>query len=370
MKPALQALAAGNLRGLPQSPVTPTGFAWMLSRIAIIVLSLLLSVDAVAQKIAPATLVDAQRPLVDHLLSIEVDAPLAGSSTQVVPLWASSDGRLLAIVAMSRNAGAPALPPSPSFGGVSDLRIVDATDLFSAGLRLRMGHGLRADLALGREASSPLSQGFATHASCLSASCLADANALAASIGLGWTSLSGYGPDLSFGLSWLNVENLPLLSGFAANASPIDLALVDMPGLVDYRLDSSRQVNARGVWQLGQDKIIDLSATLGRAKVSPIWYGLANSGLDLDQASLGLGLASGSLRGSIVGRISSIDVPGQIGARRWSGLDLGVSWRTPWRGEVTVGAQNVWSAQLDAAAPREADPSQARMPYVQYRQDL
>lgn len=380
VKPALQTRIAGNLRCSPQSSVTPTGFAKieMFSRLAIIVLSLLLSVDAVAQKIAPATLVDAQRPLVDHLLSIEVDAPLAGSSTQVVPLWASPDGRLLAIVAMSRNAGAPALPPSPSFGGVSDLRIVDATDLFSAGLRLRMGHGLRADLALGREAASPLSQGFAAHASCLSASCFADANALApaealaASIGLGWTSLSGYGPDLSFGLSWLNVENqpLPLLSGFAGDASPIDLALVDMPGLVDYRLNSSRQVNARGVWQLGQDKVVDLSAALGRAKVSPIWYGLANSGLDLDQASLGLGLASGPLRGSIVGRISSIDVPGQIGTRRWSGLDLGVSWRTPWRGEVTVGAQNVWSAQLDASAPREADPSQARMPYVQYRQDL
>ena len=89
----------------------------MLSRIAIIVLSLLLSVDAVAQKIAPATLVDAQRPLVDHLLSIKVEAPLSGSSAQVVPLWASPDGRLLAIVAMSRNAGAPVLPPSPAFTG-------------------------------------------------------------------------------------------------------------------------------------------------------------------------------------------------------------------------------------------------------------
>ena len=121
---------------------------------------------------------------------------------------------------------------------------------------------------------------------------------------------------------------------------------------------------------MGQDKLVDLSAALGRSRVSPIWYGLTNSGLDLDQASLGLGLASGPLRGSIVGRISSIEVPGQIGTRRWSGLDLGVSWRTPWRGEVTVGAQNVWSAQLDASAPREADPSQARMPYVQYRQDL
>ena len=350
----------------------------MLSRIAIIVLSLLLSANAAAQMIAPATLVDAQRPLFDRLLSIEADSPLAGSSGQVVPLWASPDGRLLAIVALSRNGGAPTLPPSPAFGGVSDLRIVDATDLFSAGLRLHMGHGFHADLALGQQVSSPLSYNFVNRGACVSGSCFDDSNdldgrsTLSTSLGIGWAPISGSGPDLSFGLSWLDAsgESLPLSPSLARTSGPIDLTFMDMPGLIDYRLNSSRQVNARGIWHLGQDKMIDLSAALGRAKLSPIWYGLADSGLDLDQASLGLGLSSGSLRGSIVGRVSSIDAPGQIGNRRWSGIDLGVSWRTPWRGEVTVGAQNVWSAQLDSAAPREADSSQARMPYVQYRQDL
>ncbi len=350
----------------------------MLSRIVIIVLSLLLSVNAVAQKIAPATLVDAQRPLFDRLLSIEVDSPLAGSSSQVVPLWASPDGRLLAIVALSRDAGAPALPPSPAFGGVSDLRVVDATDLFSAGLRWRLARGFRADLTLGERVASPLSYGFANQANCVSSPCFGDGAqadataALTTSLGLGWTPLSGLGPDLSFGLSWLNADNqqLPLLSNPAAASSPIDLALIDMPGLVDYRLRSSRRLNARGVWPLGQGKTIDLSAALGHSTLSPIGYAADNSRLEFDQASLGLGLATGSLRGSIVGSINSIDAPGQIGNRRWSAIDLGVSWRTPWRGEVTVGAQNIWSSPLDTATPRESDPSQARMPYVQYRQDL
>lgn len=349
----------------------------MLSRIAIIVLSLLLSVNAVAQKIAPATLADAQRPLFDRLLSIETNSPLAGSSAPVVPLWASPDGRLLAIVALSRNGGAPTLPLSPAFGGVSDLRIVDATDLFSAGLRLRMGHGFHADLALGQQASSPLSYEFEYTGSCVSGSCFGDSlgrddqSSLSTSLGIGWAPVSGRGPDLSFGLSWLDAsgESVPLSASLAATSSPIDLALIGIPDLVDYRLNSSRQLNARSSWHLGQDKMIDLSAALGRAKLSPSWYGLADSELDLDQASLGFGVASGSLRGSIVGRISSLDTPGQIGNRRWSGVDLGLSWRTPWRGEVTVGAQNVWSAQLDSV-PREADSNQARMPYVQYRQDL
>ncbi|MBL0163526.1 MAG: hypothetical protein IPP82_07750 [Xanthomonadales bacterium] len=350
----------------------------MLSRIALIVLSLLLSVNAVAQKIAPATLVDAQRPLFDRLLSIEVGAPLAGSSGQVVPLWASPDGRLLAIVALSRGSGAPALPPSPTFGGVSDLRIVDATDLFSTGLRWRVGHGFRADLALGQQVVSPLSYGFANQASCVSSPCFGDKSqsgataALTTSLGLGWASLSGLGPDLSFGLSWLSADNqqLPLLSSSVAGSSPIDLAVIDVPGLIDYHLQSSRRLSARGVWPLGQEKMIDLSAALGHATLSPIWYGLDDSRLAIDQASLGLGLVNGSLRGSIVGRINSIDAPAQMGNRRWSAIDLGVSWRTPWRGEVTVGAQNVWSNTLDSTAPRESDPGQARMPYVQYRQDL
>ena len=55
--------------------------------------------------------------------------------------------------------------------------------------------------------------------------------------------------------------------------------------------------------------------------------------------------------------------------KKWTALDLGVSWRTPWRAEISVGAQNLWSAPMDA--PRDTtDPSQARTPYIQYRQDL
>lgn len=351
----------------------------MFSRLAMIVLSLLLSANAVAQKIAPAILVDAQRPSVERLLSIQVSSPLAGNSGQVVPLWASPDGRLLAIVALSRDTGAPTLPPSPAFGGISDLRIVDATDLFSAGLRMRLGRDFHADMSVGQLVSSPFSFDSDRYGSCAFGSCFGgdgsrnDAGVLSASLGLGWSPVSGNGPDLSFGLSWLDSSNtqLPLFAGSALTANPIDLALFELPGAVDYRLRSSRRLSARGVWQLAEGPVIDLTAALGRAELSPVWYGVAGSSLELDQASLGIGLASGSLRGSIVGRISSLDEPGHMGPRRWGGLDLGLSWRTPWRGEVTVGAQNVWSAKVDSAAARDAaDASQARMPYVQYRQDL
>ena len=348
----------------------------MRLRIATAVLAILLPLSAAAQRLAPVALVDQQRPLFDRLLSVEVDSGLAGTGSQVVPLWASPDGRLLAIVALSHDAGAPVLPPSPAFGGVSDLRIVDATDLFSTGLRLQLGGGLRAEALLGSESASSVPYEFAGTVHC--AAC--DGNfdtpqmrgALSTAIGLGWKAPSNGGLDVSFGLSWLDGSRsvLPILAGNEFSNIPIDLSGLGVPKFANYRLDSARRVSARGVWQLNQGPVVDLTAALTRANLSPVWYGLPGSQLDLSQATLGLGLSSGSLHGSIVGRISNIDDPGVIGGRRWGGLDLGVSWRTPWRGEVTVGAQNLWSVPLDPPAARESDATQARTPYVQYRQDL
>lgn len=363
----LEASAAGLLK-------STLGTSPMLLRVATLLLAILLPISAAAQRIAPASLAEAQRPLFDRLLSIEVGSAAAGTSNQIVPLWASPDGRLMAIVALSRGSGAPTLPPSPAFGGVSDLRVVDATDLFSAGLRLRLSEGLRADMMLGQEYASSHPIDFSGASGC--ANCLGELDAgraagvLSAAIGLGWTAPNGI--DLSFGLSWLDgrQSQLPVLASGTFAGGPIDLAVLDVPEAASYKLNSGRRLSARGTWQLDQGPVIDLTAALTRADLLPVWYGLPGSGLDLEQATLGLGINSGSLRGSIVGRISSLEEPGVIGNKRWSGIDLGVSWRTPWRGEVTVGAQNLFSAPLDAAAARDMDATQARMPYVQYRQDL
>ena len=347
----------------------------MLLRTFSLLLAVLLPISAFAQRVAPVTPVAATAPLFDRLLSVEVSSGAAGS-TQVVPLWASPDGRLLAIVALSSDSGAPALPPSPVFGGVSDLRIVDATRLFSAGLRLRLSDAIHADFSVGSQRAPGISYLAGTAEECQG--CLAglDSQELlaTASLGIGLIAPFGSGPDLSFGLSWLdgNDSALPLLADARFDNPPIDLALFNHPELSAYRIDSGRTFSARGTWQIDQGSAFDVTAALTRADLSPVWYGLSNPGLNLsiDQASLGLGMATGSLRGSIVGHISSIDDPSILGNKRWSGLDLGVSWRTPWRGEVTVGAQNLWSAPLDSAPAGENNAAQARVPYVQYRQDL
>ena len=349
----------------------------MSLRAIAILLSILLPLSAAAQRIAPPTLVDAQRPLFDRLLSIELNTGVAGANNQVVPLWASPDGRLMAIVALSRPGGAPTLPPSPTFGGVSDFRVVDATDLFSAGLRLRLVDGLHADMMLAQESGSNISYDLEDVAGCFNCfggiGSAQNPGVFSAGIGLGWTASAVRGVDLSFGLSWLDGRHsqLPQWVGAPIGSAPISLAPMDLPEIATpYTLSTGHRLSASGSWQLEQGPILDLTAVLTRADLSPVWSGIPGTGLDLSQASLGLGVVSGSIRGSIVGRISTIDEPGIVGSKRWGGLDLGVSWRTPWRGEVTVGAQNLWSAPLDAATARDKDASQARVPYVQYRQDL
>jgi hypothetical protein len=93
----------------------------------------------------------------------------------------------------------------------------------------------------------------------------------------------------------------------------------------------------------------------------------------LNQAALSLGLHRGDFSGLIVGRVLG-PADAISGGQHWSSLDLGISWRSPWRGIFSVGAQNIWSSgslpALTDPATHEVDPNQARVPYVQYHQDL
>ncbi|MEO8010929.1 MAG: hypothetical protein ABI650_04725 [Dokdonella sp.] len=331
-----------------------------------------------AQSTLPAPTAELRVLQMDELLGRESSGTIPGSDAQVVPLWASQDGRLLAIVGLANGDNAPTLPPSPAFGGLSDLRIIDATNLFSTGLRWRAGSGLRADVVVGVQAGGDASNSPFAMLACADAVCMPGAQAylpgvISATLGGGWTSANS-GVDLSFGLSWLQSRNNAaglIAPGLLAGTAALDPGSFAMPGLQALRLDEGTQVSARGTWQLDRGSMVDVTAGLARLQLAPFWYGAAGGSFEVNQASLGLAIANGSLRGSVVGRVISADEQlNVLGSRRWSGLDLGVSWRTPWRGEVSVGAQNLWSAPLDSSPARDADSIQSRMPYVQYRQDL
>lgn len=345
----------------------------MTVRSALLALALLLPLSGAAQQLAPVVPGTTEPRLVERLLALEPVAEATVAGQQVVPLWASADGRLLAIVAMAPGNGAPALPPSPAFGGSADLRIIDAADLFATGLRWRVGGNVHADALLGRLAAP------GPGAICMRASGCGDGAALqglsslfGAGVGLGWHSASGT-VDLSYGLSWLerggsrDPFGMPTL--FDGALSPLDPN--GPAGVLPLQFESGLRMQAHGNWHVLAGTTLDLTAGWARSRYAPLWTAPAAGGIDLSQAYLGFGIRSGSLRGSVVGHVVGLDDPALPGARRWSALDLGVSWRTPWRGEVSVGAQNLWTAPLDGnGASAEADAAQARTPYVQYRQDL
>ncbi|MEO9079999.1 MAG: hypothetical protein ABI268_11905 [Rhodanobacter sp.] len=134
--------------------------------------------------------------------------------------------------------------------------------------------------------------------------------------------------------------------------------------------DSSNQLNARGRVALGNKSGVDLGASVGRIYLLP---GNLLGVNVLDQKALSFGVDHGPLSGVLTGRTMQPEagIPGgSYSDKRWNSIDLGVTWRLPWRGSLSVGAQNLWSSGTPANTPAGPEPDQSRTPYVQYHQDL
>lgn len=146
-------------------------------------------------------------------------------------------------------------------------------------------------------------------------------------------------------------------------------ATTGVNGLPDF--DSSTQVNARGRFALNHNSGVLLGASVGRIRLLPgNLMGLST----LDQKALSFGVDHGPISGSIIGRTMQPEpgLPGSFTAdRRWNSIDLGVTWRLPWQGSLSFGAQNLWSSGNATNTPAgPPEPDQSRTPYVQYHQDL
>ena len=159
------------------------------------------------------------------------------------------------------------------------------------------------------------------------------------------------------------------------NATPLPRvlpgAVPGVNGLPDF--DSATQLNAQGRFALNANSGVLLGASMGRIRLLPgNQLGLTT----LDQRALSFGIQHGAVSTSIVGRTMQPEpgagVPGMLNAdRRWNSIDLGVTWRLPWQGSLSFGAQNLWSSGNAANTPAgPPEPDQSRTPYVQYHQDL
>ncbi|MDE2258473.1 MAG: hypothetical protein KGK05_11965, partial [Xanthomonadaceae bacterium] len=80
-----------------------------------------------------------------------------------MPLWSTSDGRILALVALGGSHGAPVLPQSPQIGTAADWQLIDVTHFVGGGLSLYLGNRVNGWAKFGRGiALTPLNSAAAT----------------------------------------------------------------------------------------------------------------------------------------------------------------------------------------------------------------
>lgn len=120
-----------------------------------------------------------------------------------------------------------------------------------------------------------------------------------------------------------------------------------------------------GEKNIGREATVSIAGTLARARlVSP--DAVPELADRWDIKTLSVGTSVGRFGANVIGRV--VDSPLQPG--RWEGLDLGLSWRTPWSGQLSVGAENVVTRGRNPFAPGNATQDEGAVPYVRYQQDL
>jgi hypothetical protein len=273
----------------------------------------------------------------------------------MVPLWKAADGRMLTLQANTSNSRVGDIAPIT-------FSAVDATRALSTGLKYDLGKHLSADANVSEHSWVNTAAACAVPDSTACVAGGAPPRIVASEVGASY-NYSGYSVGLGLGSSFTSTSSLPRIvpgtpGSWTASGLPLSA------------LSSSTQLNARGRVPFDAKSGLDLGASVGRIRLLP---GNLLGISAVDQKALSLGVDRGPISGSIVGRVMQPEA-GAINSlnadRRWSSIDLGVTLRLPWQGQLSIGAQNVWSsgnAPTPAAGP---EPDQSRTPYVQYHQDL
>ncbi|WP_430391347.1 hypothetical protein [Dyella sp. 20L07] len=257
-----------------------------------------------------------------------------------VPLWRGADGHWLALQVSNDTLASAQRADAPL-----QFRAVDAATVLSSDFQYGLGPNLQAHVGV-------TERNWANNQA---------PRVIGSEVGATYNT-----GRYSLGLS-VGTDSVP-----GNNATLPRLLPGAMPGVNGLSgFDSSTQLNARGRLALDGKSGIDLGASVGRVRLLPgNLLGIST----LDQKALSFGVDRGPLSGSIVGRSmqpeAGLPGSGYNPDRRWNSIDLGVTWRLPWQGELSFGAQNVWSSGNGVNTPVGPEPDQSRTPYVQYHQDL
>lgn len=119
-------------------------------------------------------------------------------------------------------------------------------------------------------------------------------------------------------------------------------------------------------YNIGRSGVVSIAGTTAKARLMPAAE-MPQLADRWNSKGLTISGGIGSLRASVFGRV--VDVPGQPG--KWEGFGVGLTWRTPWSGQLSVGADNVVTRGRNPFAPSNAKgEEEGTVPYVRYQQDL
>ena len=294
--------------------------------------------------------------------------PLHGVSgnTTVLPVLNNQNGQVEALLLIEPST----LPQLPSQRIISPAPTALSPKLtFGNGLQLRAGLSMEANPGIG--VICDRSYGVLSTVGSLAGHCLlADFNSPPPLIS---------GRPAVGGLLQLQRANTSLTGSLGLRRDmlddPVDFAnhvsadrrlLTTLLGPGNVGLD---QQNASLVGQisLGSQGWISIGGTAARVRL--ITAAQLPGGLppEWNTGSLSLGAGVGNFSGEITGEM--IDVPGQI--KTFHTLGAGVTWRTPWRAKLSVGADNlVKRGKNPFGLPDANNNDEGTVPYVRYQQDL
>ena len=157
-----------------------------------------------------------------------------------------------------------------------------------------------------------------------------------------------------------NVGKLGLSLGSGHDTLPAWLT----PGAVNSKVDIN-DLTVFGQKNVGRQGFVSIAGTVAKARLAlPTEFpALADR---WTTKSLSVGGGFGAFGANLVGHV--VDTPGQP---KWEGLGLGLTWRTPWSGQLTVGADNVITRGKNPFSPSaNGTDEEGTVPYVRYEQDL
>jgi hypothetical protein len=287
-----------------------------------------------------------------------------GSGTAVLPVVNNDNGQVEALLLLEPS-------PMPVLPSQRIIRPAASRDLFFGnGLQLRAGLSLEANPGIGVLCDN--ANKVITTVGSLAGHCLlADLNATRAPLLPGKASaalqLRRADKSVTAGIG-ASTDVLGGLLGVPGELSADERLLDTLLGPGVAALDQ-RNASLVGQIGIGSQGWIRVGGTLARVRLIPTSQLPAGLPPEWSTSSFTVGAGTRRLGGEITGQ--RIEVPGQ---QSFSTLGAGVTWRTPWRAKLSVGADNLVTRGKNPLGLPDNEPAEqedeGRVPYVRYQQDL